>query len=270
MDISMLVWTVLEVTMMISIGISEPTTHESSMESSSLPALDNSDYKERGQVVDLGGLDIYVVGNGSRCIIWNYDIFGFDSGRSRQLCDIFADEGFTVIMPDYYRGTFQDPSKPGTAQFIKENTKWSELQKDWEEKVRPYAVESKGARSFGAIGTCWGSYMTIRLSSYPEVVAGVSMHPSHSPIMVRLGEEEEEILKMVGNKQLMMPARTDSVNVKPGGLSENILGDNLEIIEFPDMNHGWTTRGKLEDEKVNRDVKKAVKNAIQFFKTNLK
>jgi len=252
-----------------TVGISSPMTHESSMPSSSLPALDNKDYVEKGEVVDLGGIDVYVIGNGTKCIIWNYDIFGFDSGRSRQLCDIFAGEGFTVIMPDYYRGTFQDPSEPGTAQFIKAQTDWTKLQVDWEEKIRPYAVESKGAKTFGAIGTCWGSYMTIRLSMYPEVVAGVSMHPSHSPIMARLGEDEEEILRSVVAKQLMMPSRTDSPNVRPGGLSEQILGENLEILEFPHMNHGWTTRGKLADQRVDRDVKKAVNKALQFFKNHL-
>ena len=40
-------------------------------------------------------LDIYFVGQGPKCIIWNYDIFGFDSGRgrSRQMCDLVADAG---------------------------------------------------------------------------------------------------------------------------------------------------------------------------------
>ena len=32
-------------------------------------------------VVD--GLAIYQVGQGEKCIIWNYDIFGLDSGRTK-------------------------------------------------------------------------------------------------------------------------------------------------------------------------------------------
>ena len=28
-------------------------------------------------------LELYVVGSGPKCIVWNYDIFGFDSGRTR-------------------------------------------------------------------------------------------------------------------------------------------------------------------------------------------
>ncbi len=44
--------------------------------------------------------------------------------------------------------------------------------------------------------------MVIRLSAYPEVTAGVSMHPSHSPIMSNLGEDEKEILEAIPVKYL--------------------------------------------------------------------
>jgi hypothetical protein len=46
-------------------------------------------------------------------------------------------------------------------------------------------------------GTCWGSYMVLRLSSCPSVSAGVSMHPSHSGIIKILGEDEEKILNEI-------------------------------------------------------------------------
>ena len=61
----------------------------------------------------------------------------------------------------------------------------------------PYA-EGHGCKTFGAIGTCWGSYMVVRLAADPKMKAGVSMHPSHSPIMAtHLGEDEEEILNEI-------------------------------------------------------------------------
>ena len=69
-----------------------------------------TDYKSVGNVTKIGDLDIYYVGQGPKCIIWNYDIFGFDSGRTRQLCDLFAKEGFLVVMPDFYRGVMCDPA----------------------------------------------------------------------------------------------------------------------------------------------------------------
>ncbi len=55
--------------------------------------LKNKDYKEKGVVEKAGDLDIYVVGQGSKCIIWNYDVFGFNGGRSRQMCDFVAQHG---------------------------------------------------------------------------------------------------------------------------------------------------------------------------------
>ena len=69
-------------------------------------------------------------------------------------------------------------------------------EKDWEDAVLPYA-EEHGCTTFGAIGTCWGSYMVVRMAAHPKMLAGVSMHPSHSPIMQNLGENEEEILNEI-------------------------------------------------------------------------
>ena len=45
--------------------------------------------------------------------------------------------------------------------------------------------------------------------------------------------------------QMFMPAGNDDPNVKMGGLGKKVLGDGLEILEFPDMVHGWTVRGDL-------------------------
>ena len=51
----------------------------------------------------IGDLDIYYVGQGPKCIIWNYDIFGFDGGRSRQTCDLVADAGMKFYIPQIFK-----------------------------------------------------------------------------------------------------------------------------------------------------------------------
>ena len=38
----------------------------------------------KGKIINFEGLDMYVVGNGTTAIIWNYDVFGFDAGRTRE------------------------------------------------------------------------------------------------------------------------------------------------------------------------------------------
>ena len=43
-------------------------------------------------------LEVYLVGNSSKCVIWNYDWFGFDSGRTRQMCDFIAAHGNIITL----------------------------------------------------------------------------------------------------------------------------------------------------------------------------
>lgn len=237
--------------------------------------LKHTDYKAKGVVESLGeGLDVYRVGkDGDKCIIWNYDIFGFSSGgRSRMLCDRVAEHGYMVLMPDYYRGSWKNPfdeTPPPVADFLAEHTQWEKLQKDIDERVLPYAADH-GAKVFGTIGTCWGSYVVVRLGSCPYAErgfkCGVSMHPSHPPIAAILNEIEEDLLTDIVVPQLLMPAGGDAESCKTGGLAEKVLGDKLSIVEFPEMQHGWTTRGDVAaNPSVERDVRKAVLLAIQFF-----
>ena len=77
-------------------------------------------------------------------------------------------------------------------------------------------AKEKGAKSFGTIGTCWGSYVVVRLSSFADLKAGVSMHPSHTPIAsMILKEDEKEILKGIKCPQLFMPAGRYFSNSSP-------------------------------------------------------
>ncbi|XP_023322332.1 hydrolase tropI isoform X2 [Eurytemora carolleeae] len=214
--------------------------------------LEVEGYEPKGVIEKVGDLEMYRVGEGEKCIIWNYDIFGINSGRTKQTADLFAESGYMVIIPDYYRnGDFRSPWDADVGEFIKEKSNWASLEKDWKESILPYA-ESHGAKRFGTLGTCWGTYVGMRLSADPKMLAGVSWHPSHTPIIGKLGEDSTEIMKAVQCPQLIMPAATDPVADKTGGEHVQILeeGAGVEVIEFPDMQHGWTVRGDMSDPKV--------------------
>jgi hypothetical protein len=137
--------------------------------------LKNVDYRPKGTISQVGDLPIYQVGTSSKCIIWNYDIFGFDGGRTKQMADFIAENGkplgihqlqegpfiqnyflsgYMVLIPDYYRGKMIDPMKESREklkEFVKVETDWeNKLKKDWD-TVRVFA-ESLGAKTFGTIG----------------------------------------------------------------------------------------------------------------------
>jgi len=93
------------------------------------------------------------------------------------------------------------------------------------------------------------------------------MHPSHPGVIQNLAYlTEEDILKQVKSPQLFLPSQRDSPSVKTDGLGKQVLGDGVEIIEFPDMRHGWTVRGDLADPTIERDVKKAFNLVLDFFR----
>ena len=87
----------------------------------------------------------------------------------RQTADLFAEAGYLVIIPDFYRGSWKDPSSPDVVTFLQDQTQWPKLKQDLDTIVMPFA-RSKGGEVFGALGTCWGSYMVIReCGTFPEV-----------------------------------------------------------------------------------------------------
>ena len=70
--------------------------------------------------------------------------------------------------------------------------------------------------------------------------------------------------------QLLLPAGGDAETVKAGGLAQKVLGaDKCEVVEFPDMAHGWSVRGDCTKQDVERDVKKAFTLAVDFLSKHL-
>ncbi len=53
-----------------------------------------------------------------QAVIWNYDIFGFNAGRTRQMVDLLAASGFLVLLPDYFRGVAPVSTRIRYSRFI--------------------------------------------------------------------------------------------------------------------------------------------------------
>lgn len=158
---------------------------------------------------------------------------------------------------------------------------WINNELNWEktrprlEKVIQFAKNS-GAKKVGMMGFCWSTWATFKVSSeLPGLIAcGVNCHPS-----VRLEEwlfkgDQFEMANKVSCPMALFAAGNDVDNVKPGGRFEEILkskhfGNDCVFVEFPDMQHGWVTRGDDTDPVVKRDVEKALQLSLDFFNKNL-
>merc|ERR1712029_450878 len=71
------------------------------------PPFPGYSWNDKGVVDQVGDLKVYRTGAGNKCIIWCYDIYGFEGGRTRQLCDQLADCGYLVLLPDFFRGEWR-------------------------------------------------------------------------------------------------------------------------------------------------------------------
>jgi hypothetical protein len=59
--------------------------------------LKNTSYKPKGTIDEVGDLKLYRVGQSTKCIIWNYDVFGLDGGRTKQMADFLANSGEPIL-----------------------------------------------------------------------------------------------------------------------------------------------------------------------------
>eukprot|EP00090_Calanus_glacialis_P010734 TRINITY_DN19192_c0_g1_i1.p1 TRINITY_DN19192_c0_g1~~TRINITY_DN19192_c0_g1_i1.p1 ORF type:complete len:253 (-),score=69.10 TRINITY_DN19192_c0_g1_i1:79-837(-) len=234
------------------------------------PPFPGYSWNTKGVVDEVGDMKVYRTGCSNKCIIWCYDIYGFEGGRTRQLCDQLADCGYMVILPDFFHGEWRDVGDEDLACWLTGQSDWyGQRQAEWVETILPYA-RSHGAEVFGCVGTCWGGYMVMRLSAYGEFKAGVSLHPATTCIAENmLNEKMYEVLDEVGCPQLVLTAGEDHSNEKPGGLADKVwgvmsFGGSCVLRSYPDMMHGWTVRGDMRDQAVNNAATAAF-NAMKGF-----
>mmetsp|Transcript_16412 Transcript_16412/g.42396 ORF Transcript_16412/g.42396 Transcript_16412/m.42396 type:complete len:247 (-) Transcript_16412:190-930(-) len=238
----------------------------------SWPALQAPEgYKAEGTETKLEDLPLYTVGDpaSGKAVIVLPELFGW-AGRLKGICDTLAAEGYYVIMPDCHRGDYAKIGAEGFdfGAYLAAHTWEGEVKSDFEKMMTH--LDSKGCKSVGAIGFCWGVWALCKANScgFP-LKCGAGPHPS-TKLEGMWGGNELEMFEKVTMPVLMMPAGNDPDFVKPGGEGMNVLEKKGgSCVPFPDMSHGWCSRGDLSDEKVKRDVEGAMTKAIAHFKTHL-
>ncbi|KAL4150329.1 hypothetical protein PRNP1_009731 [Phytophthora ramorum] len=202
------------------------------------------------------------------------DIFGPESGRIKQDAEALAKLGYAVVLVDAADGDY-----PKTVDGV-DVPAW--LQKNSFEKVSgahvanaiAYLQEEVGAQSICSYGYCWGAYVGAKQSALPspEVKGHVSFHPSWMAEQLVNGEGAvEKMTESISVPQLLCAAGNDPPLVSEGGAVERILkakpaiADQSNVVDFPEMIHGFVCRGDIEDPATKEAVKKAWLLASEFI-----
>ena len=226
----------------------------------------DADVPGSGTVHKVGDLDIYVVGEGPRCIILIYDIFGFAPVNTRQNCERLAAKGFMVVMPDLFRGSgrrtegFQPPS-PGKAD------------REILDIVMPFSVKH-GARVFGILGFCWGGGCAMRLARSGRFAAAGGIHAAY--IKRDSGENFLDVTKALCPIMLLQAGNDPSlseVNDALRGLEPTSMVARHSVLRtYWDMNHGWcgATGERNTDARIRAATESALVTTIEFFSRTLR
>ena len=233
----------------------------------SLPAL-QVEYSPRGQVVDVSGTEVYIsrpAGAVSTALILIPDIWGINGGRHKAVCDTMADRGFLAVSAEPFGDDAWKANDVGEG-FV-----------DWAKKY-PYekvedsvlkafqTAKAEGATRFTAMGFCWGCWCMFHAIASPKfaefnIASAVSFHPSCQLEGFFGGTPEGLTATVKVAKMHVMPAGNDpEMYLEDGAITKALQANGVDVTvtPFPDMIHGWVPRGDLDDDKVHRDVKKAL------------
>lgn len=212
-------------------------------------------------------------------IIVYTDVYGFQS-RIRIICDYLAQHGnYHVICPDCFHGETKADHTDDFLQWLQTTPYHPIVAQDTDacieylkQKVNVNAGMHPEALKLGTIGFCWGAWAIGKSSAagIPWKVA-VAPHPSFRIESAAFDGDEIGLMKQISCPLLLLPAENDAEYTKPGSPDlEEIVKRGGKSILFADMKHGWTTRGDMADENVERDVHRALDEMLDFLLLHLK
>lgn len=230
-----------------------------------------------------------------RIILVFTDVFGVDNGNHKVFCDILQEsmgDDTQVWMPDLFRGnpilrelgwdwlTF---SFLAFAQFLFHRLRISSvtLEADLTQIVAPN-VKDAGCQSVGVVGFCFGGWVIARCLALNDgdsiFSCGVGIHPAWKleTLFAKPRSSEDELGERTKTKPiLLLPAKQDKALMADTdivkALAERRSMKPEEVsIEFPEMDHGFVSRGDSSDPRTKAAQDKALGLTVQFFKKHLK
>lgn len=214
----------------------------------------------------------------ARIILVFSDVYGMQYGNHKAFCDQLADHlpKTTILLPDLFRG------KPILTPCL---YKWAilptivgnllfrvnHITADLLDTVWPWIGQQSDA-PVSAVGFCLGAWMVAKCLGgwLPTLQCGVGIHPSFRPEQL-FGRSEVQVAEAVGAKPfLLLPAGNDVLQSSHPGVQAMARARHVSpdavVVPFPDMVHGWVTRGDSTLFFMHEHQQRALHLTVDFLK----
>lgn len=201
------------------------------------------------------------------------DIYGPDSGRSKQDADRLGELGYVVVLVDLTDGDYACDGWDMVAWKAKYN--YEDVLLPCVRDAISYLKTEAQVEKIASYGYCWGAWLGARVSAEegPLVSGHVSFHPSWKAETTLNGPDGiEKLTRRIKVPQLLLSAGNEIDEVKGGGIVQQVLREREDIsklsavVDFPNVKHGWVNRGDLEDPEIKANVDRAWQLARDFLK----
>lgn len=256
------------------------------------PLLKGNEKAKGTKIKSAEGVEFYVAENSMKydrgvAVVMYSDVWGWDSGRVRVLADYFANALKCLVVvpklqPPLEGGTDGDALPPSfeiNAETRPTFMKWIKDNGTETFAARNAALYSdlkkRGIKACFAVGFCWGGWASFRTAAAVllELKGILIYHPSVQLEGVFGGDPSKlasqvkcpVALHVCSNDDAKLYDKTSGVIVKT--LRKNGVATQVEY--YPDMLHGFMTRGDMSNALVNRDVLRGIELGVAFIRSNM-
>lgn len=226
-------------------------------------------YDAKGETKTFGDLEVYIARpsadkDKNKAIIFAYDIFGWNTINRNvfRVADIWAEAGYLVVMPDFYRGNpwdlnnFPPPSWDDLMVWWGQCATMEIVRADLDTHIYPFLKE-QGIDTVGVAGTCWGGLVALTQASDSRVSGIASLHGA---------KINKELASAAQCPVAILPAKDDPGMELKEITDQKPFGDKCVYKAYPDQAHGFTVgRGDWTDKTVREAALDALKTVSTFF-----
>jgi dienelactone hydrolase len=243
------------------------------------------DYSATGSTITLAdGVELYHAGTpGPKAVLLIPDIFGWNGGRTRNIADMLAEQGYYTIVPKLLApGIDGGTDGDGFAAFVDFGHLVDGLKQfPWDSNLQPKVascmahLKASGAEKIGVVGFCWGGWVGAKLfaSGMSEglVTAFAVAHPSIQLEGV-FGGDPAALFDTITAPTLLQPANGDSTDYYEDGAWFSRVKAKYPASRstpYPAVEHGFVPRGDVSNPVTKENVDKALAELVDFLKTHV-